>query len=91
MIQINEKLRIRKVDNMNLELEEYRCIVDKKTKAERYDWMWVGYYGDLRSALGGAIKRCAMSLADEDLQGIKAVMERLDKIESDVKNAISKI
>ena len=87
MIQINERIRIVRIDKLNLELQEYRLVIDKKTKAERQDWCRVGYYGDLKSAIGGAIKYFAMELADEDLNGWKSVMQRLDEIDKELKGA----
>lgn len=88
MIQINEKIRIRKIDDLNLQVEEYRKVTDRITKRERWEWKWCGYYGDLRSALGGAIKRCEMLLADQDIESLQELMTKLDKIENDAKKAV---
>ena len=88
MIQINERIRIVRTDKLNLELQEYRNIIDKKTKAERQDWCRVGYYGDLKSAIGGVVKYFAMELTDEDLKGWKSVMQRIDEIDKELKGAI---
>lgn len=84
MIQINEKVRIRRLDERNLQLEEYRKIVNPKTKDERYDWVWLGYYGDLRSALNGVVKHCSTILIDEDLKNCKEVIKRLEEIKNEI-------
>lgn len=88
MIQINEKIRIVKLDKLNLELQEYRKKIDPKTKTERYDWCRVGYYGDLKSAIGGVLKYYGFILAKEDLNGWREVLKRLCDIEIDLKNKI---
>ena len=88
MLQINEKIRIVKLDKLNLELQEYRKKVDPKTKTERYDWCWVGYYGDLKSAIGGVVKYYSFVLATEDLNGWREVLKRLCDLEIDLKNEI---
>ena len=88
MIQVNDKIRIAKRDNLNLELQEYRKKVDPKTKAERYDWCWLGYYGDLKSAIGGMLKYCITALTDEELVGWKSVLNRINEIEKELKVAI---
>ena len=91
MVQINDKVRIIKIDERNLQVEEYRKCIDPKTKQESFKWKWVGYYGDLQSAFGGAIKHCGMLLADQDLKSVQEVIAKLDKIEKEVKSAVKGI
>lgn len=91
MIQINDKVRIRKIDKLNLVVEEYRAIVNRKTNQECWEWAWCGYYGDLRSALGGAIKHCEMLLAEQEIKSLQELMTKLDEIDSDAKNAVKGI
>lgn len=86
MIKISDKVRISRLDKTNLQVEEYRKIIDQKTKAERYDWCWVGYYGDLKSAIGGVLKYCGFSLVEEELNGWREVLKRLCDIEIDLKD-----
>jgi hypothetical protein len=88
MIQINDKIRIVRFDKLNLELQEYRKKVDPKTKNQRYDWCRVGYYGDLMSAIGGALKYCLMELASEDISTLSELIEKIDKIEKELKGVI---
>ena len=88
MIQITDKIRITRLDKVNLELQEYRKIIDPKTKTERYDWCRVGYYGDLMSAINGALKYCLMELATEDIKTLSELVERIDNIDKELKKAV---
>lgn len=91
MIQINDKIRIARFDKLNIELQEYRKKVDPKTKNERYDWCRVGYYGDLKSAIGGALKYCLMELSNEDIKTLSELIERIDDIDKELKKAVEKL
>lgn len=91
MIQINDKIRIVRHDTLNLELQEYRKKVDSKTKNERYDWCGVGYYGDLKSAINGALRYCLMELATEDISTLSELIERIDSIDKELKKAVEKL
>ena len=91
MIQINEKIRIVRFDKLNLELQEYRKKVDPKTKNERYDWCRVGYYGDLKSAINGALKYCLMELATEEISSLSHLIERIDNIDKELKKAVERL
>ena len=91
MIQINDKIRIVRFDKLNLELQEYRKKVDPKTKTERYDWCRVGYYGDLKSAINGALKYCLMELATEDITTLSELIERIDNIDKELKKAVERL
>ena len=87
MIQINENIRITRVDDRNLQVEEYRKIVDIKKKTERYDWCWIGYYGDLSSAFCGVLKHCSTKLVDEEIKGCNEIIARLKEIEIELTRA----
>ena len=91
MIQINDKIRIVRFDKLNLELQEYRKKVDPKTKNERYDWCRVGYYGDLKSAIAGALKYCLMELSNEDITTLSELVERIDNIDKELKKAVERL
>ena len=88
MIQITDKIRIVRNDPLNLELQEYRKKVDPKTKSERYAWCRVGYYGDLKSAIGGVLKYCLMELTTEEIATLSELVERIDNIDKELKGAI---
>jgi hypothetical protein len=91
MIKITDKIRISRLDEKNLQLEEYRKKVDPKTKNERYAWCRLGYYGDLKSAIGGVLKYCLMELATEDVSTLSHLVERIDNIEKELKKAVRNI
>lgn len=88
MIQVNDKIRITRLDDKNLQLEEYRLVINNRTKAERYDWVWVGYYSSLEGAMKGVLKHCSMALVDEEFKGCEKVIERLNSIETEITKAI---
>ncbi len=88
MIQINEKLRIRKTDEKNLELEEYRKCIDPKTKEECFKWKWLGYYGDLKSALLGALNKKLFDSAEEEI-ALKEVVGKIDAARRSILNALN--
>ena len=91
MIQITDKIRIVRFDKLNLELQEYRKKVDPKTKNERYDWCRVGYYGDLKSAIGGVLKHCLMELSTEEIKALSELVEQIDNIDNELKKAVEKL
>jgi hypothetical protein len=91
MIQITDKIRITRLDEKNLQVEEYRKKVDPKTKSERYAWCRLGYYGDLKSAIGGVLKYCLMELATEDVSTLSNLVERIGNIEKELKKAVDKL
>lgn len=87
MIYINEKLRIAKLDERNLQLEEYRLCVDTKTKTESWKWKWCGYYGDLKSACLGALSKIMFDYADEETT-LKEVLSKIDGAREQIANAV---
>lgn len=87
MIYINEKLRISKLDDRNLQLEEHRNGVNPKTKEEVWSWKWCGYYGDLRTACLGALSKIMFDYADEELT-LKEVLSKIDEAREQIENAV---
>ena len=86
MLQINDKLRVRRIDDKNLVIEEYNDkIVNPRTKEITSGWQWCGYYGDLKTALNGVLKKKLMDSVKEELQ-IKDIITRIEKVENDIKN-----
>lgn len=77
MIYITDTLRISKVDENCLQLETYAAVTSKKTRQTTMQWKWNGYYGDLRSALAGALRRQLFDTVDEELQ-LKDLIARID-------------
>ena len=90
MIQITEKIRITKLDKLNLQLEVLEP-VNKKDGTVAYEWKWNGYYGDLKSAIGGVLKHCLMELATEDITTLSEIVERIDNIDKELKKAVERL
>lgn len=87
MIYINNKLRISKVDDNCLQIEVNKETVSKKTKEKTMKWQWAGYYGDLKSAFIGILKKKLFSLMEEEL-ALKDIIDRIDKSEKNILQAI---
>ena len=89
MIYINEKIRIRKLDDgKNLQLEEYRQIGDCRfTKQSGGKWYWCGYYGDLKSALLGALSKQLFDSVDDELD-LKDIVSKIDDARAEIVKAI---
>ena len=90
MIQINDKIRIVKIDKLNLQLETLEE-VHKKDGTVANEWKWNGYYGDLKSAINGALKYCLMELATEDISTLSELIERIDNIDKELKKAVERL
>lgn len=89
MIYINDKLRISKFDENNLQIEEYRKGINPKTKEEVWNWKWCGYYGDLNTALLGVLKKELFSCVDEKLD-LKEVVSKIESARQSIINAVEK-
>lgn len=87
MIYINDKLRISKLDERNLELQEYRKGVNPKTKEEVWSWKLCGYYGDLRTACLGALSKIMFDYVDEETT-LKEVLAKIDESREQIENAV---
>lgn len=90
MIQITDKIRITRIDKLNLQVEVLEE-VNKKDGSVANEWKWHGYYGDLKSAINGALKYCLMELATEDIKTLSELIERIDNIEKELKKAVERL
>lgn len=90
MIQINEKIRITKCDKLNLQLETLEP-VNKKDGTVANEWKWNGYYGDLKSAIGGVLKYLLMELSNEEITTLSELIERIDTIDKELKKAVERL
>lgn len=91
MIYINDKLRIRKLDDgKNLQLEEYREGKDTHKGKTTAKWRWCGYYGDLKSALLGALTKQLFDSVENELT-LKDVVSRIDEARAEIITAIDKL
>lgn len=91
MIQINEKIRIVRFDKLNLQLEVLGDVTNPQTKEVRKEWKPNGYYGDLKSAIGGALKYLLMELTTEEISTLSLLIERIDNIDKELKGAIENV
>ena len=90
MIYINDKIRIAKADDKNLQLEIYKDVKSKKAGELSKQWIWAGYYGDLESALMGVLKKQLFDTADEELK-IKSLAQKIDEAKDEIRNLIKKL
>ena len=90
MIQITDKIRITRLDKLNLQLEVLEE-VHKKDGTIGTAWKWHGYYGDLKSAINGVLKHCLMGLATEDITTLSELVERIDTIDKELKKSVEKL
>lgn len=86
MIILNDRYRIVRYDEHNLQIQEYREIVSKKDKSVRKDWVNIGYYGNLKHALLGILNKYIFNLMDNDILDIKTLLDKLNEIENDINN-----
>lgn len=91
MIQINEKLRISTLDDKNLQIEVLTIVNKKKdgikTGEQEKKWLWAGYYGDLKSALLGILKKQLFETVNEENQ-LKDIVRKIEDAETSIIKAI---
>lgn len=86
MLQINDKLRIRKLDDKNLVIEELKTINSEK-KGIHDEWRWCGYYGDLKTALSGVLNKQLFDSVEEELT-IKTIIDKIDDAKYEIIKAM---
>lgn len=87
MLQINDKLRIRRTDEKNLVIEEYSDkIVNPRTKEITSGWQWCGYYSTLDAAFQGVLNKQLLDSVDDELE-IKNVLGKIEQVRQEIKNA----
>lgn len=90
MIQITDKIRITRLDKLNLQLETLEE-VNKKDGTIANEWKWNGYYGDLKSAINGVLKYLLMELSNEEITTLSELIERIDTIDKELKKAVERL
>lgn len=88
MIYITDTVRISKVDENCLQIETYVPVTSKKTRQTTMQWKWVGYYGDLRGALVGVLRKQLFNTADEQLK-LEEIIEKINTAEENILRAVS--
>lgn len=86
MIYINSNLRIRKLDEQCLCVEQYAKSFNKKTKEDVTLWKFCGYYGDIQSAIRGILKKQLFDTADEEIT-LKDLVSRIENAERNIMRA----
>lgn len=91
MIYITGTLRIRKLDEHNLLLEQYLETKSKKQNNEIFmGWKSLGYFGSLKLALLAAFKKQLFDIAEEDIS-IKDIVDRIEDAEKNIQASKSRI
>ena len=73
-----KNFRIVKFDDRNLQIQEFKDFKQKDgTKVRRWDINAESYYGSLRGALAGLVKKKLMS---RELSGVKSIIEMIDTL-----------
>lgn len=89
MLQINEKLRISKLDDKNLQIEQLKEVESKKLGKHK-EWCWCGYYSTLKSALLGVLTKQLFDSVDEQTTLIDTI-NTITKAENEISDAIKTI
>lgn len=87
MIYINDTLRITKLDEVNLQLEQYRTY-SLRDGTVKHSWKRVGYYGDLKTALLGALSKELFDCPTNEMT-LKEVLAKIDKTREEIINAVA--
>ncbi len=92
MIYINENLRIKRLDRCSLALEEFRspAAENSRTRDKKPKWFVCGYYGDLKSALFGALNKQLFDCVENEIE-LCSVVEIIDKARKDIVKSLEKI
>ena len=87
MIQINDKLRIVRVDDRNLVVENLRTITSEKLGAHE-EWCQCGYYGTLKSALLGCLDKQLLDFVDNDISSVTELCDKIEQCKAEIVKAI---
>lgn len=84
---INDKLRLVRLDSLNLAIEMLCEVTSHKTGFKKLEWKTKGYYGDLKSAAGGVLKHCLMALSADEISSLTELIARVGELEKELKAA----
>ena len=79
--------RILKIDEMNVALEQYKLVPQSKNPnfrhdGDKYDWMHIGYYPNILSALKKLVDKELLESESDDADNlIKKIEELHDKVD----------
>ena len=84
MLVVNNKYRVRKLDETNLVIEQLK-IVSSETKGTREEWVWEGYYSSVEGALNSIFKKQLFDSVEQELE-IKDILKVMKEIEKNILN-----
>ena len=88
MFQINDKVRIRKVDEYSLAIEVNRKVKNKKTGEVSMKWAFDGYYGNLQGALLGVLSKELFNTTEEKTT-LTNIVKKIDAAKKEIIKAIN--
>lgn len=94
MIYIDEKTRIAKVDDNNLQIESLHTVHKKKNGIETGEvierWEWEGYYGDLSSALIGIYKKKLFETVEQGIL-LQDIAKHINDVGESIKTSVKSL
>lgn len=72
------KYRIRKIDELNLVMEEKRVITEKKTNEEKEVWSFLGYFSKAEHALTALLNKEFMTTLDSET--VNEVLQKINEV-----------
>lgn len=82
MLRLTKNLRVSRLDNNNLVLEELR-IVESEKKGKREEWMQCGYYGSLKAVLVSALNKIMFDSVGEEVE-VKELIGIIEKSKEEI-------
>ena len=86
MIKVCDRIRITRVDKLNLQLEVLQSVKSKNGVEKK--WRKSGCYGDLRSALIGVVKKYTNLLVDDEVSDLKILLEKIENLYKIIEGAM---
>ena len=90
MFYINEKIRIKKMDERCLLVEILREAKDKRSGTTTVKWMSEGYYGSLKGALVSILNKKLFDTTDEETK-LTNVVRKINSAEGEIEEAVNRI
>lgn len=88
MVYITEKLRINRIDNMNITLEILKERKNSKTNEKKSFWKIKGYYGNLKQAFTSALYYLIENENNKVVKSIEDVITAIKNAEQLIINVV---
>lgn len=88
MLVINNKYRVRKLDDSNLIMEQLK-IVSSEIKGTREEWVIKGYYGSVEGALNGILRKQLFDSMEQEVE-IKDILKIMKETEQNIIDTVKK-